>query len=132
MSILYPKSRIVIELQREIPVCRTRFQQGLEQACPNKSTSETRKSWRSEVPDGQKTFKNWKFVATGRFLLSHFHPLCAFLSWKSIALEAKTDELAKHYIRDFGTIQVFAKQSGGTLMDIEVKRMSPTAVEMPA
>ena len=30
--------------------------------------------------------------------------------------EAKTDELAKHYIRDFGAIQVFAKQSGGPIM----------------
>ena len=64
---------------------------------------------------------------------SHTFTLFAlFFLKKSIALEAKTDELAKHYIRDFGTIQVFAKQSGGTLMDIEVKRMSPTAVEMPA
>ena len=80
MSILYPKSRIVIELQREIPVCRTRSQQGLGQARPNKNTSETRKSLRSEVPVEHKIFKNRKFVATGRFLLSHFHPLCAFLS----------------------------------------------------
>ena len=57
MSILYPKSRIVIELQREIPVCRTRSQQGLGQARPNKSTSETGKSLRSEVPDGQKVLR---------------------------------------------------------------------------
>ena len=64
MSILYPKSRIVIELQREIPVCRTRSQQGLGQARPNKNTSETRKSLRSEVPVEHKIFKNWKFVAT--------------------------------------------------------------------
>ena len=35
----------------EIPVCRTRSRQGLEQARPNKSTSETRRSLRSEIPD---------------------------------------------------------------------------------
>ena len=33
----------------------------------------------------------------------------------SIAFEAITDELEKHYIRDFGAIQVFAKQSGGSI-----------------
>ena len=32
--------------------------QGLGQARPNKSTSETRQSLRSEVPDGPKIFKN--------------------------------------------------------------------------
>lgn len=29
---------------------------------------------------------------------------------------AKTDELAKHYIQDFGAVRVFAKQSGGPIM----------------
>ena len=33
-----------------------------------------------------------------------------------VTFEAKTDELAKHYIRDFGAIRVFAKQSGGPIM----------------
>lgn len=33
-----------------------------------------------------------------------------------VTFEAKTDELAKHYIRDFGAIRVFAKQSGGPVM----------------
>jgi len=45
-------------------------EQGLGQARPNKITWKTRKSLRSEVPDGQEIFKNWKFVATGRFLPS--------------------------------------------------------------
>ena len=44
--------------------------QGLGQARPNKITWKTRKSLGSEVPDGQEIFKNWKFVATGRFLPS--------------------------------------------------------------
>ncbi|MCG4468507.1 hypothetical protein L0P50_06290 [Lawsonibacter sp. DFI.6.74] len=48
---------------------------------------------------------------------SHTFTLFAlFFLKKSIALEAKTDELAKHYIRDFGAIQVFAKQSSGPIM----------------
>ena len=44
--------------------------QGLGQARPNKITWKTRKSLRSEVTDGQKIFKNKKFVGTGRFLHS--------------------------------------------------------------
>ena len=35
-----------------------RSKQGLGQARPNKITWKTRKSLRSEVPDGQKIFKN--------------------------------------------------------------------------
>ena len=39
-------------LEQQVPVYRTRSWQGLEQARPNKSTSETRRSLRSEIPDG--------------------------------------------------------------------------------
>ena len=39
-------------LEQQIPVCRTRSRQGLGQACSNKSTSETCRNLRSEVPDG--------------------------------------------------------------------------------
>ena len=35
-----------------------RFKQGLGQARPNKITWKTRKSLKSEVPDGQEIFKN--------------------------------------------------------------------------
>ena len=45
-------------LPRQVHDCRTRSQQGLGQARPNKSTSKTRKSLGSEVPDGQGIFKN--------------------------------------------------------------------------
>ena len=47
-----------------------RSKQGLGQARPNKITSEMQTHCRSEVPEGQEIFKNWKFVATGRFLPS--------------------------------------------------------------
>ena len=72
-----------------------------------------------------------KYLGIGRMMIA-FGIQLSIDSGKNgvVTFEAKTDELAKHYIRDFGTIQVFAKQSGGTLMDIEVKRMSPTAIEM--
>ena len=43
--------------------------QGLGQARPNKITSEMQTHCRSEVPVEHNIFKNWKFVATGRFLL---------------------------------------------------------------
>ena len=33
-----------------------------------------------------------------------------------VTFEAKTDELAQHYINDFGAIRVFSKQSGGPIM----------------
>lgn len=42
-------------------------------------------------------------------------PVCA-ANDGVVTFEAKTDELAKHYIRDFGAIRVFAKQSGGPIM----------------
>ena len=32
-----------------------------------------------------------------------------------VTFEAKTDELARHYIRDFGAIRIFSKQSGGPI-----------------
>ena len=49
---------------------RCEYEQGLGQARPNKITSEMQVHWRSEVPVEHKIFKNWKFVATGRFLPS--------------------------------------------------------------
>ena len=33
-----------------------------------------------------------------------------------VTFEAKTDELARHYIRDFGAIRVFASRPGGPIM----------------
>lgn len=33
-----------------------------------------------------------------------------------VTFEAKTDELARHYIKDFGAIRVFSKISGGPIM----------------
>ena len=46
------------------------YEQGLGQARPNKITSEMQTHCRSEVPVEHNIFKNWKFVATGRFLPS--------------------------------------------------------------
>ena len=45
MSILYPKSRIVIELQREIPVCCARSQQGLGQDAPTRALRKLARVW---------------------------------------------------------------------------------------
>ena len=33
-----------------------------------------------------------------------------------VTFEAKTSELARHYIHDFGAIRIFPKYSGGTIM----------------
>lgn len=33
-----------------------------------------------------------------------------------VTFEAKTDELARHYINDFGAVRIFSKQSGGPIM----------------
>ena len=33
-----------------------------------------------------------------------------------VTFEAKTDELARHYIKDFGAVRVFSKTSGGPIM----------------
>ena len=71
----------VCEAQRsnESPSGAFKRQRGLRQQMegrcpdkryPNKITWKTRKCLRSEVPDRQEIFKNWKFVATGRFLPS--------------------------------------------------------------
>ena len=71
----------VCEAQRsnESPSGAFKRQRGLRQQMegrcpdkryPNKITWKTRKSLRSEVTDGQKIFKNKKFVGTGRFLHS--------------------------------------------------------------
>ena len=61
---------------------------------------------KSTVTDLAATKANWQTDWTSEFI-------------GDPALEkytAKTDELAKHYIRDFGAIRVFAKQSGGPIM----------------
>ena len=58
---------------------------------------------KSTADDLSATKENWQTDWTSEFI-------------GDPALEAKTDELAKHYIRDFGAIQVFAKQSGGPIM----------------
>ena len=44
--------RLFAKTNLKIPVYRTRSRQGFRASTPNKSTSETRRSLRSEVPDG--------------------------------------------------------------------------------
>ena len=58
-----------------------------------------------------------KYLDIGRMMIA-FGIQLSIDSGKNgvVTFEAKTDELAKHYIRDFGAIQVFAKQSGGPIM----------------
>ena len=60
---------------------------------------------------------NRKYLDIGRMMIA-FGIQLSIDSGKNgvVTFEAKTDELAKHYIRDFGAIQVFAKQSGGPIM----------------
>ena len=92
-----------------------------------------------------------KYLGIGRMMIA-FGIQLSIDSGKNgvVTFEAKTDELAKHYIRDPGLCQTvrradhadacrqcgaFALQyvsflKGGAPMDIEVKRMSPTAIEM--
>ena len=58
-----------------------------------------------------------KYLGIGRMMIA-FGIQLSIDSGKNgvVTFEAKTDELAKHYIRDFGAIRVFAKQSGGPIM----------------
>lgn len=58
-----------------------------------------------------------KYLDIGRMMIA-FGIQLSIDSGKNgvVTFEAKTDELAKHYIRDFGAIRVFAKQSGGPIM----------------
>ncbi len=60
---------------------------------------------------------NRKYLDIGRMMIA-FGIQLSIDSGKNgvVTFEAKTDELAKHYIRDFGAIQVFAKQSGRPIM----------------
>lgn len=61
--------------------------------------------------------KERKYLDIGRMMIA-FGIQLSIDSGKNgvVTFEAKTDELAKHYIRDFGAIRVFAKQSGGPVM----------------
>ena len=58
-----------------------------------------------------------KYLDIGRMMIA-FGIQLSIDSGKNgvVTFEAKTDELARHYIRDFGAIRVFAKQSGGPIM----------------
>ena len=59
-SCLFDNSSVKL-CKHDTPFFRTarcEYEQGLGQARPNKITWKTRKSLRSEVPDGQKIFKN--------------------------------------------------------------------------
>lgn len=58
-----------------------------------------------------------KYLDIGRMMIA-FGIQLSIDSGKNgvVTFEAKTDELAKHYVRDFGAIRVFAKQSGGPIM----------------
>lgn len=58
-----------------------------------------------------------KYLDIGRMMIA-FGIQLSIDSGKNgvVTFEAKTDELAKHYVRDFGAIRVFSKQSGGPIM----------------
>ena len=58
-----------------------------------------------------------KYLDIGRMMIA-FGIQLSIDSGKNgvVTFEAKTDELARHYIRDFGAIRVFVKQSGGPIM----------------
>ena len=58
-----------------------------------------------------------KYLDIGRMMIA-FGIQLSIDSGKNgvVTFEAKTDELAKHYIQDFGAVRVFAKQSGGPIM----------------
>ena len=55
-----------------------------------------------------------KYLDIGRMMIA-FGIQLSIDSGKNgvVTFEAKTDELARHYIRDFGAVQIFAKRSGG-------------------
>lgn len=58
-----------------------------------------------------------KYLNIGRMMIA-FGIQLSIDSGKNgvVTFEAKTDELAKHYIQDFGAIRIFSKQSGGPIM----------------
>lgn len=60
--------------------------------------------------------KQRKYLDIGRMMIA-FGIQLSIDSGKNgvVTFEAKTDELAKHYIRDFGAIRIFAKYSGGPI-----------------
>ena len=60
--------------------------------------------------------KQRKYLDIGRMMIA-FGIQLSIDSGKNgvVTFEAKTDELAKHYIRDFGAIRIFAKHSGGPI-----------------
>lgn len=57
-----------------------------------------------------------KYLDIGRMMIA-FGIQLSIDSGKNgiVTFEAKTDELARHYIRDFGAIRIFSKQSGGPI-----------------
>ena len=57
-----------------------------------------------------------KYLDIGRMMIA-FGIQLSIYSGKNgvVTFEAKTDELARHYIRDFGAIRIFSKQSGGPI-----------------
>lgn len=68
-------------------------------------------------PDSNPTLvKQQKYLDIGRMMIA-FGIQLSIDSGKNgvVTFEAKTDELARHYIRDFGAIRIFSKQSGGPI-----------------
>lgn len=69
-------------------------------------------------PESNPTITNHrKYADIGRMMIA-FGIQLSIDSGKNgvVTFEAKTDELAKHYIRDFGAVRIFSKQSGGPIM----------------
>lgn len=60
--------------------------------------------------------KHKKYLDVGRMMIA-FGIQLSIDSGKNgvVTFEAKTDELARHYIQDFGAIRIFSKQSGGPI-----------------
>lgn len=61
--------------------------------------------------------KKRKYLDIGRMMIA-FGIQLSIDSGKNgvVTFEAKTDELAKHYIRDFGAVRIFAQRSGGPIL----------------
>lgn len=69
-------------------------------------------------PDSNPTLvSHRKYVDIGRMMIA-FGIQLSIDSGKNgvVTFEAKTDELARHYINDFGAARIFSKQSGGPIM----------------
>ena len=69
-------------------------------------------------PDSNPTLvSHRKYVDIGRMMIA-FGIQLSIDSGKNgvVTFEAKTDELARHYISDFGAVRIFSKQSGGPIM----------------